>query len=212
MVSSGCKEFDLFLGGGFPEGKISLIYGPSATGKTTICLQTALNSAKRGKVLFIDLEGGFSVERLNQMENHLQESFQNIITFRIKDFDQQVSFFKNLEAIVKEGEFALIIVDTIGVHYRKAVREENHFDINKEMIDCMRVLKHIVNDENIPIIITNQVYSDFLGGKNSVGGKMVKNFANLLIELEAKPRKAKMLKPEEKEFKFKIVNEGIIQL
>ena len=47
---------------------IKLIYGPAAAGKTTYCLLTSISMAKKGKkVMFIDTENGFSIERLKQL-------------------------------------------------------------------------------------------------------------------------------------------------
>ena len=53
MISSGNLDFDGFLGHGFEKKLISLVYGPSASGKTTLCLQAALEVAKKGRVLFL---------------------------------------------------------------------------------------------------------------------------------------------------------------
>jgi len=47
---------------------ITTIYGPAGTGKTNFCMLVAISQAKKGnKVIFVDAEGGFSVERLKQI-------------------------------------------------------------------------------------------------------------------------------------------------
>lgn len=209
MVSSGCKDFDLFLGNGFEKKLISLIYGPSASGKTTICLQTALTAAKRGKVLFIDSENGFSADRLKQMEKSCNPLLSNIVVIKVKSYEDQVKVFERLREIISKGEFNFLIIDTIGMHYRKALQELNHNYVNEKMIGILRMLKHLAEDFDVPILMTNQVYTNMDGENIAIGGRMLKGFGKYLIELKNKPRRAIMLKPKEKIFHFDIVNEGI---
>ena len=115
--------------------------------------------------------------------------------------------------IVKEGKFSLVIVDTLGAHYRKVLKEDVK-KINLELIEQLKILKYITR-YGLPILITNQVYSimDTKEGIESVGGKMVKNFSKVLIELKNIPnggRKAIILKPKQKEILFKIGKNGFI--
>jgi DNA repair protein RadB len=67
--SAGCKNIDELLGGGFESGTVTQLYGEAGSGKTNICLQTAVECARKGKtVIFIDSEG-FSPERFLQIAN-----------------------------------------------------------------------------------------------------------------------------------------------
>ncbi|MDI6811297.1 MAG: ATPase domain-containing protein [archaeon] len=77
--STGCKSIDELLGGGFESGTVTQLYGEAGSGKTNICLQVAVECARKGKsVIFIDTEG-FSPERFLQIASSkplqgLQES------------------------------------------------------------------------------------------------------------------------------------------
>jgi DNA repair protein RadB len=213
MISSGDNNFNVFLGNGFERKIISLIYGPPASGKTTLCLQTALNIAKTGRVLFIDSENGFSINRLKQMDPNYTEYLENIIVVKVKDFDEQIKVFENIEGIVKNGNFDIIIVDTIGMQYRKALQESNNYvHINEKVLSGLRKLKHLAEDNNIPILITNQIYTNMKGENIGVGGRMMSGFGKCLIELKNNPRRALMQKPIEKIFYFEIDNSGIKEL
>jgi len=65
--STGCKSIDELLGGGFESGTVTQLYGEAGSGKTNICLQAAVECAKKGEsVIFIDSEG-FSPERFLQI-------------------------------------------------------------------------------------------------------------------------------------------------
>ena len=48
---------------------LCLIYGPSASGKSTLAMQTSLEFAKKGKVLFFDTEKSFSIDRIKLMDS-----------------------------------------------------------------------------------------------------------------------------------------------
>ena len=66
---------------------INLIYGESATGKTTLALQESLRFAKENKrVLYVDTENGFSVERLKQMDDNYREALNKIFLVQPKNF------------------------------------------------------------------------------------------------------------------------------
>ena len=68
MFSFSSSAFDCLLGEGESKHHINLIYGPAASGKTTYCLSASIFMAKKGaKVIFIDTENGFSIERLKQL-------------------------------------------------------------------------------------------------------------------------------------------------
>ena len=70
---SGCKCIDELLGGGFESGTVTQLYGEAGSGKTNICLQTAIECARKGKtVIFIDSEG-FSPERFIQIARSVSD-------------------------------------------------------------------------------------------------------------------------------------------
>ncbi len=209
MITSGNREFDDFLGNGFENRLISLVYGPSASGKTTLCLQTALWAAKKGRVLFIDSEGGFSIDRLKQMDLDYANYLDNIVVVNVKDFDEQIKVFENLDGMLKGGGFSVLIIDTIGMQYRKALQDSNYNYVNERILTSMRKLKHLAEDYNIPILITNQIYTNMKGESVGVGGRLLRNFGRYLIELKKEPRRALMLKPSEKIFHFDIDNSGV---
>ena len=66
-VSTGSALIDDILEGGLEKEVTTTIYGPSGSGKTNVAILAALESAEKGKVIFIDTEGGFSIERAKQL-------------------------------------------------------------------------------------------------------------------------------------------------
>ncbi len=169
----------------------------------------AIKYAKQGKVIFLDSEDSFSIERVKQLCTDYKKIINNILLLKIKNFDEQTKQFNKLKEIVKSSKAKLLILDTIGMHYRVSLKKDPH-STNKEMDRQLRMLNEI--SKEIPVLITNQVYHNFSGETRMVGGDMVKNWSKCLIELKKEPRKIILKKPEQKEMFFKIEETGIIKI
>jgi DNA repair protein RadB len=223
-IRTGSRLLDIMLEGGYEKDAITTIYGPAGSGKTVICLLAAMTMSRSGKkVIYVDTEGGFSVERLKQLSDSIKNDFRkildSIIFLKPINFDEQKKSFEKLKDIMND-RIGLIIVDTIAMLYRIEMgRNEDIHNVNRELANQTSFLTEIARKKNIPILITNQVYSDFdePGKVNIVGGDILKYGSKCLIELQITPygnrklilRKHRNL-PEKKEIVFKIVEGGII--
>lgn len=194
----------------FAKEGLNIIYGAEATGKTTLALMEVCEFLKKGKkIVFLDTENGFSVERLSQI---FGSHFNNKLLDRIflataSNFEGQTKALKQIE---KLENIDLIVVDSIGRHYRNELKA-NLKKINKEMSLQLNILKAI-NCKGTLILLTNQVYTQLDTNKvEIVGGNMMRNWATMLIELSRVDDKRimKILKPKQEEYNFEIVNEGI---
>lgn len=221
---SGSRILDVMLEGGYEKGIITTIYGPAGSGKTVLCMLCAINVARQGKkVIYIDTEEGFSVERLKQITSSTRTDhlkiLNNIIFLKPMTFEEQKKCFEKLRDAVKE-KVGLIVVDTIAMLYRLEMgKSEDPQQINRELGRQIAYLTQIARIKGIPILIANQVYADFEEKDkiNMVGGDILKYGSKCLIELQATPsgnRRAILRKhrsiAEEKEIVFKIVQGGII--
>lgn len=219
-VSSSSEVIDKLLQGGFEKDVITTVYGPAGSGKTLLCLLALVNIAKSGKkVVYIDTEGGFSVERLRQIDDNYKKILDNIVFLRPTSFKEQKSEFEKLKRVIND-KVGLVIVDTIAMLYRLELgKAEEVYEINRELGRQLSYLAAIARKKNIPIIITNQVYADFddKDKVNLVGGDLLKYSSKCLIELQITPdgsRRAILRKhrsiAEENEALFKIVEKGLI--
>jgi len=245
-VSSGNKELDEFLGGGYEDDVITTIYGPAGSGKTNLCMIAAVEQAKNGKkVIFIDTEGGFSVDRLSQIGD---ETFmKNILILKATSFSEQKDVFNRLLEELLEGrsyskysrtkeqvprkDIGLIIVDSIAMLYRlemgnaRGEKDESKINsINRSLAWQLKVLSEISRKKSIPIMVTNQVYSDFVKNPeveekkvHMVGGDLLKYWSKCIIELkrDSDKRKAILRKHRslpEKDFSFQITMKGISKI
>jgi len=213
-ISSGSEIIDELLDGGYNK-VVTTIYGPAASGKTTMAMLAAIQQAEQGKKsVFVDTENGFSVERLKQLSGEdFEKVLQNIIIFSIKTFKEQQEKIEKIKLLVDTGKISLVIVDTIGSKYRVKLNEDA-YKANKSIDLQLRALADITR-QGIPVVLTEQVYDNLSNGQiNLVGGEMLKNWSKCLIELEKvdSKRKAIIRKHESltnKEVLFKIKEKGI---
>jgi len=234
-ISTGSFDFNKWLHGGYEQGVITMFAGPPGSGKTNFCTLAVCSQAKKGKkVLFIDTEGGFSVERVKQITGEACEKIlENVFLFEPMNFQEQRKCFLQILDKLKKEQISLIVVDGMAMLYRlelgdarKADDEKKVREINREVAKQMRVLAEISRKQKIPIIITNQVYGSFQSeeewrsGKeremNIVGGDLFKYWSKCIIELKNNSgrRRAVLLKHRNlatKEMNFEIKNAGIFK-
>ena len=207
MLDTGNLKLNEFLE--ILEPSIYLLYGGPGTGKTTFALQTALTMAKKGKVLFVDTESSFAVDRIKQMDTNYEKLLENIMVIKVKNFEDQENKFKFVEELVT-GKFNCLIIDSLTNHYRYDIRNNDYRETNLKLIGMLRRIKHV--SEKVPVVLTSQVYANMENkGSSSLGGNMLKNFCKTIIEMEKEPkRNMKMLKPKEKNSLFVIRDEGLV--
>ena len=93
-ISTGSEIIDILLKGGYETDIITTIYGPAGSGKTNFCLLAAISTYKRNKkTIYIDTEGGFSLERLKQLSQDWKYVLNNTIFLRPVTFKEQKQTF-----------------------------------------------------------------------------------------------------------------------
>ncbi len=230
-ISSGSKDLDSwFLG--YETDIVTMIAGPPGSGKTNFCILASCKQAFEGKkVIYIDTEGGFSVERVRQIVGeNFERVLENILLLKPTNFDEQKKVFSNLLKTLRKEHVSLIVVDSMAMLYRielgdaRSKEEGKIGKVNKEVAKQMRILAEISRKQNIPVIITNQVYRKFVPFSelssepetNLVGGDLFKYWSKCIIELkrEGGKRRAILLKHRslpQREFSFVIRDKGIFK-
>lgn len=237
-ISAGSYDLNKWLYGGYEKDVITTFYGPAGSGKTNFCMIAAVSQAKKGnKVIFIDTEGGFSIERAKQIAgaNFTEQTINNILLLKPTSFEEQKNAFSSLLKELKAENVGLIIVDSMAMLYRLEMGDAHQIsdadkavekirEVNRSLAGQLRMLAEIARKREIPVLVTNQVYSDFLSAEdfkqgkekkvNMVGGDLLRYWSKTLIELvnESGKRKIYLRKHRslpEKELAFQITNDGI---
>ena len=143
-----------------------------------------------------------------------------MIFFNPVNFDEQKEIFETLRDMANEN-IGLIVVDSISMLYRLELgKSEEVYGVNSALGKQIAYLVEIARKRKIPVLITNQVYSDFdkRDAVKMVGGDLLKYGSKCLIEMKKFNncrglvlRKHRYL-PEGKELRFQIVEKGIEEL
>ncbi len=211
---------DSIIGGGIEKGSITQFYGPPGSGKTNIALKMLVQCAKNGKkAVFIDTEGGLSIERMKQITgDQFDEIAGNIIVLEPTTFEEQDEAIKKIEYSLKSGEenIDLIILDSAVALYR--LKDGGQTEINRDLSKQMGLLSMIARKYDIAVVVTNHIYSIFdeEGVIEPVGGTILKYWSKIIIELVKDENgerfailKRHRSKPDGLKVKFEIVNEGL---
>ena len=175
------------------------------------------------KVIYIDTENNFSVERFKQICNAINldhlKIINNMVFFKPNSFEEQKKTFEKLKDTIN-NKVSLVIVDSIAMLYRLEMgKTDDVYEVNNDLANQLSCLKEIASKKDIPVLVTNQVYADFEEKDkiNMVGGDLLRYASKCLIELQIMPsgnRRAIVKKHrsirEEKEITFKIVEGGIL--
>ena len=219
IIDTGTGVMNELLDGGYESDIITTIYGPASSGKTTACLLACISAAKKEKKsIFIDTEGGVSMSRLKQLCGEEEKKIlPSLLMLRPKTFDEQREMIVKLPKMINE-RVGLIVVDTIATLYRlEAGKSDQVKGINKDLGRQLGVLGMLAGKHHIPVLVTNQVYSDFAvpGQVKMVGGDILPYASKCIIEFQKfKTRRKAIVRKhrsieENREKVFMIVEKGI---
>jgi len=219
-IPTGCSSVDTLLGGGFPRGLVTQLYGPPAAGKTNLALSAAVEVAARGDTaLFVDTEG-LSVDRLEQLaaarSDDVDALASNIIISDALDFDEQG------EAVRDAAEFAegvdLVVLDSATGFYRiRRTEDEQAGDALRTVAEQITHLLSLARKHDLAVVVTNQVFTDPESDRaRPLGGHTLTHWTGVVLRIErfrGGNRRATLEKhqsrPAGDTARFKIVGDGL---
>jgi DNA repair protein RadB len=217
------SSLDALLGGGFEKGTITQIFGPPSSGKSNITLTLAVNVARNNrKVIYMDTEGGISIDRVKQIAGaDFSKVANNIIVFEPTSFSEQNDNLKSIDFWLKKNhaDVDLIVLDSAVALYR--VDDMKSSRLNKELGKQMGILSKIARQYDVAVVVTNQIYSaiDEEGNNDikAIGGTILQYWSKVIIQLErgdeTNQRIATLIRhrsiPEGKKAMFTISSNGI---
>jgi recombination protein RecA len=186
-IPTGSISFDLALGiGGFPRGRVVEIYGPEATGKTTLALHVIAEAQKRGgQAAFIDAEHALSPSYAARIGIDID----NLLISQ-PDFGEQA--LEIAEVLVRSGAVDVIVVDSVAALVPKAELEGEMGDAHmglqaRLMSQALRKLTAIVARSKTCFIFINQIREKigvFIGNpETTTGGRALKFYASLRVDV-----------------------------
>lgn len=186
-ISTGSISVDYALGiGGFPRGRISEIFGPESSGKTTIALQVVAEAQRAGGVAaFIDVEHALDPTYARK----LGVDVDNLLVSQ-PDYGEQALEITN--ALITSGSIDVLVVDSVAALVPKAELDGEMGDSfvgvhARLMSQAMRKLTGNVARTNTALIFINQVREKigvmFGNPETTTGGRALKFFASVRLEV-----------------------------
>lgn len=187
VVSTGSLSFNLALGiGGFPKGRIVEVYGPEASGKTTICLHAIADVQQKGGVAaFIDVEHALDPIRAEKIGVNL-----NDMLISQPDYGEQA--LEIAETLIRSGGIDIVVIDSVAALVPKSEIEGEMGDHQmgtqaRLMSQAMRKLTGAINKTNTLVIFTNQIRHKigvmFGSPETTTGGNALKFYASQRIDI-----------------------------
>lgn len=187
VISTQCLPLDLALGvGGFPRGRVIEIYGPEASGKTTVCLHVIAEAQKHGGVAaFIDAEHALDPERAQAIGVNLDD-----LLISQPDYGEQA--LEIAETLIRSGGIDVLVVDSVAALVPKSEIEGEMSDVSvgtqaRLMSKAMRKLAAVISKSQTVVIFTNQLRMKigvmFGSPETTAGGQALKFYATLRIDM-----------------------------
>jgi recombination protein RecA len=187
VISSGAISIDIALGvGGLPKGRVTEIYGPESSGKTTLALH-AVAEAQRlgGTAAFIDAEHALDT---NYAER-LGVDVDNLLVSQ-PDFGEQA--LEIAEILIRSGGVDVIVIDSVAALVPRAEIDGNVGDSHvglqaRLMSQAMRKFTGVLNRSNTVLIFINQIRMKigvmFGSPETTTGGNALKFYSSIRIDI-----------------------------
>ena len=186
-ISTGSLGLDLALGvGGIPRGRITEIYGPESSGKTTICLHVVAEAQKKGgTAAFIDMEHALDPVYARKLGVNINELL-------VSQPDTGEQALEICDTLVRSGAVDVVIVDSVAALVPRAEIEGSMGDASMGMqarliSQAMRKLSGVINQTKTAVIFTNQLRQKigimFGNPETTTGGLAMKFYASIRMDV-----------------------------
>jgi len=187
VISTGSLSLNLALGvGGFPKGRIIEIYGPEASGKTTLCLHAIADVQQHGgTAAFVDVEHALDPVRAQKIGVNLDE-----LLISQPDYGEQA--LEIAETLIRSGGVDIVIIDSVAALVPKNEIEGDMGDAQmgqqaRLMSQAMRKLTAAINKTKTLVIFTNQIRMKigvmFGSPETTTGGNALKFYASQRLDI-----------------------------
>ncbi len=186
-IPTGSLSLDLALGiGGVPRGRITEIYGPEASGKTTICQHIIAEAQKMGGIAaFIDVEHALDPDYARRCGVNIEELY-------ISQPDTGEQALEIAEALIRSGAVDVVVIDSVAALVPRAEIEGEMGDAHvglqaRLMSQALRKLVGAIKSSNTALIFTNQMRQKigvmFGNPETTPGGLALKFYASVRMDV-----------------------------
>ncbi len=186
-ISTGAINLDAAIGiGGIPRGRITEIYGPESSGKTTLCLHIIANAQRAGGVAaFVDAEHALDIEYARK----LGVDVENLLVSQPDTGEQALEI---AEVLIRSGAVDVVVIDSVAALVPRAEIEgemgDSHVGLQARLMSqALRKLTGAVNRSRTSVVFTNQIREKigvmFGNPETTTGGRALKFYASLRLDI-----------------------------
>ena len=186
-IPTGSVSLDIALGiGGVPRGRIIEIYGPEASGKSTLALHISANAQKKGgTVAYVDAEHALD-------PNYAKRVGVNLDELLISQPDTGEQALEIVETLVESGAIDVVVIDSVAALTPRAEIEgemgDSHMGLQARLMSqALRKLTGISHKTNTTVIFINQIRMQigvmFGNPETTTGGKALKFYSSVRVEV-----------------------------
>ena len=186
-ISTGALNLDAAIGiGGMPRGRISEVYGPESSGKTTLCLHVIANAQHSGGIAaFIDAEHALDVTYARK----LGVDVDNLLVSQPDTGEQALEI---AEVLIRSNAVDVVVIDSVAALVPRAEIEgemgDSHVGLQARLMSqALRKLTGAVNRSKTSVIFTNQIREKvgvmFGSPETTSGGRALKFYASVRLDI-----------------------------
>jgi recombination protein RecA len=186
-IPTGAINLDAAIGvGGIPRGRVTEIYGPESSGKTTLCLHVVANAQKAGgTAAFIDAEHALDTDYAAKLGVDVDKLL-------VSQPDTGEQAMEICEILVRSGAVDVIVIDSVAALVPKAEIEgemgESHMGLQARLMSqALRKLTGAIARSNCSVVFINQLREKigvmFGNPETTTGGKALKFYASLRLDI-----------------------------
>jgi recombination protein RecA len=186
-IPTGAINLDSAIGvGGIPRGRITEIYGPESSGKTTLCLHVVANAQRAGGVAaYIDAEHALDTEYAAK----LGVDVENLLVSQPDTGEQALEI---CEILVRSGAVDVVVIDSVAALVPKAEIEgdmgDSHVGLQARLMSqALRKLTGAIARSKTSVVFINQLREKigvmFGNPETTTGGKALKFYASVRLDI-----------------------------
>ncbi len=186
-IPTSSLSLDIALGvGGIPRGRVTEIYGPESSGKTTLCQHIVAEVQKRGgTAAFIDMEHALD-------PNYAAKCGVDIEKLLVAQPDTGEQALEIAEALVRSGAIDLVIIDSVAALVPRSEIEGDMGDATmgmqaRLMSQALRKMSGVIKQTNTAVVFTNQLRQKigvmFGNPETTTGGMALKFYASVRMDV-----------------------------
>jgi recombination protein RecA len=186
-IPTGAINLDAAIGvGGIPRGRVTEVYGPESSGKTTLCLHVVANAQKSGGVAaYIDAEHALDIEYARK----LGVDMDNLLVSQPDTGEQALEI---AEILVRSGAVDVVVIDSVAALVPKAEIEgemgDSHVGLQARLMSqAPRKLTGAIARSKTSVIFINQLREKigvmFGNPETTTGGKALKFYASVRLDI-----------------------------